>query len=234
MEKKVVVVADMGSLSDTDFATESDLKSQAMNDNPGIVPTISPTAAVVQSKAADMKKEMKDRDLLVSEAQQKTSNIEAMRKDLTNIFTSQWAFQIQDAVAGDEGKVEVLRFKVKGKTPAPPPEPDSMPLVSKIDINVAGQHTLYLINSITHKKALPSGILRIDIYGQSGGTLPANLAELIANGGGYLGQAVGGKYVNVFTDQKTGTVEYYIAVYVSSKTKNPFSYSKTARAVITM
>ncbi len=234
MEKKLIVVADMGHQTDLEFVKEVDLKAQSMIDNAGIVTNPNPTGLAVQGKATDMSKEIKARDLLLSEAQQKTTNIAGMRRDLTNILTSKWAPQIQDAVDGDEGKVELLRFRVKGKKLPAPPEPDSNPVFTKIDVNVNGQHTIYIINSFTQKKALPKGILRIDIYGQTGGNTPANLTELIANGGGYLGQATKGKFVNVFNNQKTGTVEYYIAVYVSGKTKKPFSHSKTGSAVITM
>jgi len=234
MENTIIVVAAMGNLTDSEFVNEIDLKQQAMTENSTIVPNISPTAAEVKTKGLAMLNDMKARDLMVSEIKQKTSDIESQRKDLTNIMTSQWAYKIQEAVEGDEGKVELLRFKVKGKSPSMSPDPECAPLISKIDINVAGQHTLNLIDSQANKRCLPKGILRIDIYGQTGGTAPANLSELITNGGGYLGQATKSKFVNTFTGQKTGTIEYYIAVYVSKKTKKPFSQGKMASAVITM
>jgi len=112
MENTIIVVAAMGNLTDSEFVNEIDLKQQAMTENSTIVPNISPTAAEVKTKGLAMLNDMKARDLMVSEIKQKTSDIESQRKDLTNIMTSQWGYKIEEAVEGDEGNVELVRFIV--------------------------------------------------------------------------------------------------------------------------
>ena len=54
---------------------------------------------------------------------------------------------------------------------------------------------LHIHNNITGKRKLPAGMLRVDIYGYTGaaGLVIADLAALIALGGGYLGEASRGK-----------------------------------------
>ena len=54
-------------------------------------------------------------------------------------------------------------------------------------------------NNITGKIGHPKDVLRVDIYAQTGGTAPANLAALVTNGGGWLGTTKRGKYINQFT-----------------------------------
>ena len=68
---------------------------------------------------------------------------------------------------------------------------------------------------------------RVDVYGQTGGTEPDNLAALVANGGGWLGTAVKGKYLNRLTvnTNTKNQPEFYIAVYIDKLTKKPAAQS---------
>jgi succinyl-CoA synthetase beta subunit len=68
----------------------------------------------------------------------------------------------------------------------------------------------------------------------TGGTAPINLAALIANGGGWLGTASRGKYINPFvvTAANQGNPEYYIAVYIEKTTKKPAAQSNEDSATI--
>ena len=224
-KKSFIVVPDVSKLTEEEFVVEIDLKSQAMEDNDTTVPGINPTPTVVKDKLQIVVGEMKDRELLRSDIKEKDENITTGIKEISDIMNNQWANQIQNALNITKGKVEALRFKVKGTGEVIPLPEGCVPLNDKIDLNIAGQHTLYFVDSIKHKRALPTGIARIDVYGQTGGTAPTNLIELIANGGGYLGEADRGKYKNVLASGNKGKIEYYIAVYISKKTKKPFSYS---------
>jgi hypothetical protein len=234
MENTIIVVAGLSELTDSEFVDNVDLKADGVIANPGVVPNIDPDGTDVKTSVTEMKKEMTERDLLLNQAQQKTSNIQSMRKEITKTMTGKWANQIQNAPGIDQGKVELLNFKVKGTTERQPPEPDNLPVIINIDINVKGQHTLNIISGKSKKKGLPYGIDRVDIYGQTGGNMPANLAELITNGGTYLGEAVKGKFINVFTNQKSGVPQFYIAVYILKKTKKIFSQGPVANAMITV
>jgi hypothetical protein len=92
---------------------------------------------------------------------------------------------------------------------------------------------LHIHNNITGKRRVPKGMLRVDVYGYTGaaGLVIADLAALIALGGGYLGEASRGKFVNAFT-ANAGKTEYYVAVYVDKKTKKPASQSPVASSII--
>lgn len=105
-------------------------------------------------------------------------------------------------------------------------------MIGNIDISTHGQHTIFCHDNLTKKVALPDGILRINIYGQTGGTRPIDLTQLIANGGGYLGQTTRGKYVHTLNNADIGKTEYYIAVYILKATKKPFSQGQAASALI--
>jgi hypothetical protein len=200
--------------------------------NPTLVTGLNPTATDVDTdlinaqklldKKADLEEQLKANTKLIYEADAK----------LTDIFVSKWASQTQAAIGMDEDKAKLLGYDIKGQKEVVPPKSDSIPLIASMDISVHGVHTMYCKNNLTGKVALPDGILRIDIYGQSGGTIPVDLTSLIANGGGYLGQATRGKFVNTLPNDKIGQIEYYIPVYVDKATKKPFSQGKVFSALI--
>ena len=109
--------------------------------------------------------------------------------------------------------------------------PGSTPVIVKIDLVLHGQHVLHIRNNISGKIGYPKNILRIDVYGQTGGTQPTDLASLIANGGGYLGTAQRGKYISSFTGN-ANKEEYYVAVYVDKVTLKPVAQSPVVSALI--
>ncbi len=230
--ENIEVVAKVSELTESDFIKDVKKKSNAQTEYPDIVEELSPSAATVSGKIEDMETKISERDSLLLEAKTKTSEINAIRKEVTGYMTKKWAPQIQEAVTS-KSQVSLLGFYVKGDNPSDPPSPEVAPLVTKIETNVPGRHTLHFVDSVLLKKALPPSILRIDVYGQTGGTQPADLPQLIANGGGYLGEADKAKYVNTFANSTNkGKTEFYIAVYISKKTKKPFSYSIVYSAVI--
>ena len=200
--------------------------------NPTLVPGLNPDPADVDTKLTDAKKLFDVRAELIDKLKANTKLMYEAETDLENTFVSLWAPQTQAAIGMDQDKAKLLGYDIKGEKEVIPPSPDSVPLIADIDISVHGQHTLLIHNNLTKKVKLPDGILRIDIYGLTGGTAPIDLADLIAKGGGYLGQATRGKFVNTFGSSNMGQPEHYIAVYVDKATKKPFSQGIVVSALI--
>jgi len=226
------VTPNNSNLSDKDMLEDSQSKVKAEVDFPDIVEDLEPTAAATGAKVTAFQNEKLKHDALEAQLMQSTSNLLAMKKDIMKDF-NKWATQIQNAPGIDLGKVQLLHFHVVGSVPKPPTPPESTPMMSFIETNISGKHTLSIIDNLTQKKALPKDILRTDIYAQTGGTKPNNLSELITNGGGRVGEASRGKFVNDLPPGNKGKTEYYILVYISKKTKKPFSYSIVYEATIT-
>ena len=202
-------------------------------DNPLLVPGLNPAPDEVLTKITEAMDELTRHDSLMDQLKASTQKLDAMEVDLESTFVDKWAKQTQNATGMNSEKAKLLGYGIKGENPPEPPTLDNVPVIGKIDNNTHGQHILSILNFMTGKVALPTGISRIDIYGQTGGTQPVDLAALMANGGGYLGEATKGKFVNTFGSQNLGTLEYYFAVYIDKKTKKPFTVSKVASAIIT-
>ena len=206
--------------------------------NPTYVSGLNPTPAEVITQIEALQGLVTLRDTLLEQVKTITEKIHLADDALTTVFTDGWAPQAQTAIAGDTTKAKTLGYGIKGTDTGHTPINtaiakvlESSPLIGKIDINTHLQHTLHILNDATGKKKLPVGILRIDVYGVTGGNEPADLAALITAGGGYLGEATAGKFVNAFTGN-VGKIEYYIAVYVDKKTKKPVAQSPVASALI--
>jgi len=201
--------------------------------NPLLVPGLDPAPDVVLTKITEAMDELTRHDSLTDQLKASTQKLDTMEAYLEGVFIDKWAKQTQNAADMNAEKAKLLGYGIKGENPPEPPSQDNVPVIGKIDNNTHGQHTLFIQNFLTGKVALPPGISRIDIYGQTGGTQPVDLAAMIANGGGYLGEATKGKFVNTFGSQNLGTPEYYFAVYIDKKTKKPFTVSKVASAMMT-
>ncbi|MEI6852851.1 MAG: hypothetical protein WCL06_08415 [Bacteroidota bacterium] len=201
--------------------------------NPTYVPGLTPTTDDVDDLLVAAQKLLDKKADLEEQLKANTKQIADANDKLVDIFVSKWATQTQAAIGMNQDKAVLLGYQIKGQKQVEPPTESTVPLISDIDISVHGKHTLSILNALTGKKALPAGILRTDIYGQTGGTTPADLTQLIANGGGYLGEAVRGKFVNTFSNDKAGETEFYIAVYILKSTKKPFTQSKVVSALIT-
>ncbi len=199
--------------------------------NATLVPGLTPAPSAILTKIAATRTLISNRDALAEQMKSITQQITDNVDDLTNTYVSEWATQTQNAGI-TEANALLLGYSVKGKKEAVPLPENSAPLIKTININVHSQHTISIINTLSGKTGLPEGVLRIDVYGQTGGTRPADLAALMANGGGYLGQASRGKFVYNFNVSKPGDVEYYIAVYVDKTTKKPIRFSMVESGVL--
>jgi len=197
--------------------------------NATLVTGLTPTPATILTKIAATRTLINNRDALLEQAKSITQEIIDNVDDLTNTYVSEWATLTQNSGITEANAI-LLGYSIKGKKEVVPFPAGSAPLVSTIDITVHNQHTIRIVNNLSGKSGLPPEVLRMDVYGQTGGERPADLAALIANGGGYLGTAGRGKYVHKYTVAKAGDVEYYIIVYVDKVTKKPFAYSIVASA----
>ncbi|MEI8203860.1 MAG: hypothetical protein WCH34_12640 [Bacteroidota bacterium] len=230
--EEIIVVPKVSNLSDSDFIANIKAKANAQISHPLYVPLLDPLASVVLDKVNLIETKMDERTELLNQAQGKTKEINSGKKELVGIMNKKWAGQVQNACGDNTAKIKELAFSYKKEHTPEPPNVESIPVCDRIVTNVPGMHILWITNNISKKKALPSGILRTDIYGQTGGTAPADLTQLIANGGGYLGEADKGKFINTLPGGNKGKIEYYILVYILKKTKKPFSYSIVYSAVI--
>ena len=229
--KKLVLTVDLHGLKEqAKLQRFTDLQA-AHQANIAWIPGLTPTPSAVATAITAAKGMLTSRNSLREQLKQITEQYHLAEKSLTDIFIS-WMAQAQLAISGDTTKAKALGYGEKGPGGKHPINDEIEPVIVKIDINVRGVHKLHIRDSITNKRKLPAGIGRIDIYGQTGGDAPIDLAHLIMNGGGYLGEASKGDYVNDLPTGNVGKSEYYIAVYIGKKTKKPVAQSVVASAMI--
>lgn len=217
-------------------------------DNPTYVPGLNPATAAVQSKITAVTDPstgyIVQRHTARALEKTLTGKINDAIEAVQDIITRQWMPQAEAALKSDPDKInkaKTLGFGVKtvdtghvdiitAKTKAAATE--STPVIVAADINVHGQHTLTIHDSHTKKAKLRVDVLRIDVYGVTSDTVPAGLSDLIAKGGGYLGQAGKlGKFVHTYTTVAgSKQTEQYIAVYVGKATKKPIAESPVKSA----
>lgn len=242
--KKLIVTANLNSFSGDKKLQRIDDMALAQINNSGYVPNLNPAAQAVQKQVAAAKALITQRDTAVKAAQTLTGQVHDAETALVNIMVDQWTKQIQNAPGMDVNKVKALLFRTKGidsghVSTSTATEKQiiaaSTPLIGKIDRNTTGQHTIHVKDSASKKLKLPAGVTRIDLYAQTGGTQPANLADLMTNGGGFIGTVdkKHHKYVNVFPAKSvSGTPEYYIAAYIDKTTLKPTAQSPVVMALL--
>lgn len=253
LNKKLILTADFHGLTAEEKLTKETNMAKAQVDNPTLVPTLNPTATNVQASIALINDPstglIHQREVLRGQEKALTLQINKGIHDIQNTIIDQWMPQTQTALTATpalaavaESNAAKLLFGVKGQTGggnnlnlgSSQKTAESAPVITRIETNVKGQHTLHEHNNLTGKIGHPKDVLRIDVYGQTGGTAPANLAALIANGGGWLGTIKRGKYVNPFVVNATNKdkPEFYILVYIDKATKKPAAQSNVESAVI--
>jgi hypothetical protein len=231
--KKLILVLHLGRLTVTERIKKMTDVKNAHKAYPALVPNLDPPIGEVETKLTNLNSLIDKRASLEEQLRSNTQEIAEVETELEDIFVSKYATQTQNASDMDADKAKLLGYSIKGETPTEPPSAESVPVIGKINVNVKGEHTLHCHNNETLKVALPPGILRIDIYGQTGGTQPINLTALVANGGGWLGSATRGKLVHKYGNEHLGQVEYYIAVYIDKVSKKPFAQSFVESALLT-
>ena len=233
VNKKIIPAANLDHMTEADLGVAFNKLQNGVATNAPTGLTVSPTAANVLTQISNRTVLLTQRSSLEAQLKQNTTNIHVADTALKTVFTSQWATQIQNFAGITVAQIKGMGFGVKGidsqstTVDEASKNASSAPVIIKIDTDVKGQHTIHVHNNITGKIGIPKDVLRIDIYGQTGGTAPTNLATLITNGGGWLGTAKRGKYINQFTvtPANIDKPEYYIAVYINKATKKPAAQS---------
>lgn len=237
LEKKLILSSDLSGKTEAEKANRELELATAHQNNPTLVPGLNPTPSSVISQINAKNALFTQREYLRDQLKQITEDIHIADKAITAIFVDQWASQVKTAIGNDASKAKLLGWGIKnidsghittGVAMAKEIILASHPNISRIDFNVHQQQSIHIVNNITGKRRLPKGILRIDIYGQTGGTMPTDYSLL----GRPLGQASRGKFVHTFQLADVGKIQYYIAVYVDKKTKQPVAQSPVASAII--
>lgn len=245
LNKKLILTADFTGLTLEEKLSKQTDMVKAQIANPTLVAGLTPSAANVQGQIVAVTDPntglIHQRSVLLAQAHALTVQINKAETTIKDIIVSQWMPQTQTALTGTpnaQSNAALLLFGVKGQTGGSTTGTGVMertiataPVIAKID-NQHNQQTLHIHNNITGKIGHPKNVLRIDVYGQTGGTQPADLTTLIANGGGWLGTAKRGKLVSPLSTANAGKTEYYIAVYIDKVTLKPSAYSTVASEVI--
>ena len=236
--KELILTANIHGLTEVEKINKETAIANAHQANPTVVPGLTPTPASVLSLISTLTGYYNLRESLREQLKQVTKEIHTSDENLNNIFVNQWRPQTQTAIGSDESKAKLLGWGIKaqdtGHTPVAAATEKaivlaSLPVIVRIDLQTHLQHALHIHNNITGKRKLPAGILRIDIYGQTGGTMPIDYSLM----GRALGQASRGKFVTpLHPVADVGKIVYYIAVYIDKKTKQPIAQSLVVSAII--
>jgi hypothetical protein len=235
LKKKLVLTFNYYGLSVPEVTEKQNDVALAHENNPTIVPGLTPAPSVVLNQISALNNLFTQRDMLKAQVKQLTVQIHQDSSDITDIIMDQWRPQAQTAIGDDEGKAVLLGWGIKGYDTGHVPNDvaaakaeTTNPYIARIDVNSHEQHMLHIINNTTGKRALPKGMLRIDVYGQTGGDKPSDYLQM----GRVLGQASRGKFVATFDGADVGKMQYYIAVYIDKKTKKPLHQSPVSYAII--
>jgi len=223
--KKLILILNLKILTDLQFVSKVKNMIKLAITNAAIIPDLTPTPTELKDKVDKIDGYITDRQGLIEQQKTLTEKIQNLISEVNDNLVDEWMPYVQTTIAGNKELAKTLGYGIKGQAETEKLPLTCVPVVTGIDTNVIGHHILTVICGMDKRTALPKGILRIDVYGQTGGDKPADLVHLIMAGGGYLGQVSKGKFDYELPIDKKGVVEYYILVYIDKKTKKPFSQS---------
>ena len=232
LNKKLIVTSNLKGKNRLQFVKAVNIKIKAATDNNAIVPDLDPTPVQMQAKSDNLSGLLSLHKSLQAQMKSVIEQISQAKDDITNDINSGWVPYVQKKIAGDESKAKLLGYGVKGIDNGHSDEvvgkaSNSCPFISRIDVNVHLQHTVFILNTESGKKKLPDDARQVDIYVQIGGEPPIGIKSMT-----YLGQAYRGKFINNFETADAGKTVYYIAVYISKKTRKPLEESRVVSAMI--
>ncbi len=230
--KKLIVTVNLDGLTETERIKKMTDMAIAAQNNPTVVPGLSPTPAQVITRIQAETSLMVQRDTMRASQKQLTAQIYQADFDLKNIFTDQWAPLVQQTIGNDVSKAKLLGFGIKGMDDGSVDEEvalasNSHPIISHIDVNVHLQQTLHIKNSQSGSIKLPSDAKQIYIYEQIGGEAPTDIKQMV-----HAGIVNRGRFINHFDVADLGKTVYYIAVYIDRKTLKPLEQSPIEKAII--
>ncbi len=232
LNKDVIVTADLSGLSIKDKLAKIGVYGKLMTDKPTIVTGIIPTGAAVTTKVGLVEAKMLKHKALEEDLVALTLEINNDIKELSDIIVKEWVPQVQKACAGDIILINELGFGVKNTkvllTSATKGRvTNSNPIISDVDTTNHLKHGISVINSKTRRIAKPLDALQTNIYGQIGGVIPTDVSKMVT-----FGIIVRGSYIHEFADEDFGKPVYYIAAYISKKTRKPVAVSPVFSAFV--
>jgi len=230
--KDVIVVADLSGLSNKDKVEKIGVYGTLMTDNPLIVPNISPTGAILTTKVGLIEEMMLKHKTIEEVLIALTKEIKKQIKEASDIVVKEWVPQVQKACNGNIVDITTLGFGVKNSkvliTPATRGRiTNSNPIISNIDTSTHLKHDIFVINSKTGKLAKPVDALQTNVYGQIGGVAPNDVNKMVT-----FGIIDRGNYLHEFDPADLGKPVYYMAAYLSKKTRKPVAVSPLFSAFI--
>ena len=230
--RDVIVVADLSGLSNKDKVEKIGVYGTLMTDNPLIVPNISPTGAILTTKVGLIEEMMLKHKTIEEILIALTKEIKKQIKEASDIVVKEWVPQVHKACNGNIVDITTLGFGVKNSkvliTPATRGRiTNSNPIISNIDTSVHLKHDIFVINSKTVKLAKLVDALQTNVYGQIGGVVPNDVNKMVT-----FGIIDRGNYLHEFDPADLGKPVYYMAAYLSKKTRKPVAVSPLFSAFI--
>ena len=232
LNKDVIVVADLSGLSMKDKTERIGVLAQAMIDNPEIVPTISPSGVVVSASVEDINAKILLHKSMTEVLSAFTFEINGDLKKISDTIIKGWVPQVDKACAGDIEKIYKLCFGVKNTkskitTKTKGKVTNSYPIITSVDGKIHLVHRLHIINSATQSTAKPIDALQVCVYGQIGGVEPTDVNKMLN-----WGIVERGNFEYTFDPADADKAVYYMAGYISNKTKKVVVASPVFKAFI--
>ncbi len=230
--KDVIVVADLSGLSMKDKTERIGVMAQAMIDNPEIVLNISPSGEVVSTNVEEVNAKILLHRSMEEALSAFTFEIKGDVKKLENGIVKVWMPQVEKACGGDIEKIYKLCFGVKNTkskitTKTKGKVTNSYPIITSVDGKIHLVHRLHIINSATQSVAKPIDALQVCVYGQIGGVEPTDVNKMFN-----WGIVERGNFAYTFDPADIDKAVYYMAGYISSKTKKVVVASPVFKAFI--
>lgn len=262
VNKKIIVASNLDGKTEGELTTSFGKLQNGVATNAPSGLVTNPTPLVVAGMITDRNNFLLKKESLIAETKQNTEDIHTSDTGLKNVFTSQWATQIQNFGGITVNQIKGMGYGVKGIAggAAETTSIDEMgrlgttsaPVIVKIDTDVKNEHIIHTHNNLTGKRGHPKDVLEVDIYSKPGGAPPRNLADLLAKGGQLLGTSERGIYINLVvaipatpaipatgttpaipaTPGNIGEPIHYIAIYKGRKTKKTIAESNVMTAEI--
>ena len=230
--KDVIVIADLSGLSIKDKTERIGVLADAMIENPEIISTITPTGAELKIQLGLVNVKILKHKSMGEALLAFTGEIQGDLKKISDVVVKGWVPQVEVGCAGNIELINRLCFKVKNTsskiTAATKGKvTNSYPIITGIDAKIHLVHILHIINSATQSVAKPIDALQVCVYGQIDGVEPTDVNKMLN-----WGIVERGNLKYTFDPADIGKAVYYMAGYISNKTKKVVVASPVFKAYI--
>ena len=232
LNKMFILTSNLGKLTSGAFAKKAKGYVTAMGSHPTYVPGLKPTVEDAEIEVAKLETLQETKGEIAKAGKANTADIKAQVKKVKKIITYEWMSQAQEALNGDESKAKDLGYGIRGidngtSAPTIGKAATSHAIVTKIETEVALQHTVHAVNNETMSSVFPEGVESLNIYEQIGGVSPISI-----EGMDMIGIVKNGKFINSFAVEDIGKTVYYILCYTDKKTGKILPMSPVFSAMI--